>query len=241
MLDPTDLSAKLKTEPAPLSFAKLKKAYGITKKTEPALRAALDSALAAHSIFAWPKNSYWHTDPATHLQNQILMQCAAKARKASEIKAPKKDLAAALKQLVAEKKLLEYPALAGTSKLLVPAASPKAYWTYVESFVTEKLKKAGIVEANPPEGNLQEKIWEILPKLEPEKDVPVSTARVRRALGLTENHKAQFDEAALKLREQRRVYLSQHDHPLGLSPEERDWLIDGKDGRYYVAITRRES
>jgi hypothetical protein len=247
MLDPTDLSAKLKSSPTPLSFAKLKKAYGITKKTEPDLRAAL----ASSGIFPWPKNSYWHTDPATHLQNEILHQCSAQARKKTEIKGPKKDLAAAIHHLLAEKKLIEYPALAGASKILVPAAAPQAYWSYVQSFVAVKLKKAGIEQPNlteakpqqpaPAETNLPEKIWEILPKLEPQKDVPVSTARLRRALGLVETGKAQFDQAALKLREQRRVYLSQHDHPLGLNPEDRDWLIDGKDGRYYVAITRRES
>jgi hypothetical protein len=33
--------------------------------------------------------------------------------------------------------------------------------------------------------------------------------------------------------------LSQHDHPQALSEEDRDLLIDGKDGRYYVAVSRR--
>jgi hypothetical protein len=105
----------------------------------------------------------------------------------------------------------------------------------VRETIAEKLKEAGIEEAG-----LEEKIWEILPTLEPEKDVPVSTSRLRRALGLTQVDKKRFDEAALRLREQRKIYLSQHDHPLGLSAEDRDLLIDGKDGRYYVAIARRE-
>jgi len=98
--------------------------------------------------------------------------------------------------------------------------------------VAAKLKKAGIEEAG-----LEEKIWEILPSLEPELNVPVSTARVRRALRQVDKNR--FDEAALRLRQQRRVYLSQHDHPLALNEEDRDLLIDGKDGRYYVAISRR--
>jgi hypothetical protein len=59
-------------------------------------------------------------------------------------------------------------------------------------------------------------------------------------MGLTEVDKHRFDEAVIKMREQRRIHLTQHDHPLGLSAEERELLIDGKDGRYYVAITRRE-
>jgi hypothetical protein len=239
-LDPAQLRAYLGAEPAPVTFAKLKKAH-VNKKAgilEAHLRAVLDAAVGRGEIFAWPKNRYWHIDPALELQGEILKQCATKACKKAEIKVKgrtPKDAGAAIERLLAERKLLKYPALAGSAGLFVTAGSPQAYWAYVQAFVAEKLKKAGIEEVS-----LEEKIWEILPKLEPEKDVPVSTARVRRALGLTEADKKQFDEAALSLRELRRIYLSQHDHPLGLSAEDRDWLIDGKDGRYYVAITRRE-
>jgi len=240
-LDSAHLLASLRTELAPVTFAKLRKAH-VNKKAgifEADLRAALDSALSSREIFAWPKNRYWCIDPVAQLQAEILSQCAISAHKKTAIKvkgrAPK-EVAAAIERLLVDRRLLKYPALAGSSILFVSAGSPQAYWAYVQAFVAEKLKKAGIEEPN-----LEEKIWDILPKLEPEKDVPVSTARVRRALGVTEMDKNQFDAAALKLRDLRRVYLSQHDHPLALSSEDRDWLIDGKDGRYYVAITRRES
>jgi hypothetical protein len=235
-VDSKDLLAKLQSEPAPVSLAKLKKAY-VSKKagtTEEDLLAAL----TAGGIFTWPKTSYWHIDPTVQLRTQILDLCAQKAMKRTEIKvkghAPKK-LSATIDQLIADRLLLKYPALTGSSVVLVSADSPQAYSTYVWAFVAEKLRRAGIEEPG-----LEEKVWEILPKLESEKDVPVSTARVRRALGLAEQDKKRFDEAVLKLREQRRVYLSQHDHPLGLSTEDRDLLIDGGDGRYYVAITWRE-
>jgi hypothetical protein len=235
-IDSAEILARLQSEAGPLSFAKLKKSLA-GKKTghsEGDLRAALN----AGGIFAWPKNSYWHIDPEEQLRAEVLSLCAKKALKRTEIKVKgrtPKDTGATVERLAAEKKLLKYPALAGAGVLFVAASSPKAYWAYVEEFVATKLRKAGIEEAN-----LEEKLWEILPKLESEKDVPVSIARVRRALGLAEADKQRFDEAALKLREQRRVYLSQHDHPLGLSAEDRAWLIDGKDGRYYVAITRLE-
>jgi hypothetical protein len=241
-LDSAQLLASLRTEPAPVTFAKLKKAH-VNKKAgivEADLRAALDSALSSSDIFAWPKNRYWYIDPAAQLQTGILSQCAITARKKTEIKVKgrtPKEVSASLEQLLADRKLLKYPALAGSSILFVSAGSSReAYWAYVQAFVAQKLKKAGIEEPN-----LEEKIWDILPKLEPQKDVPVSTARVRRALGLTKEDKTQFDAAALRLRDLRRVYLSQHDHPLALSSEDRDWLIDGKDGSYYVAITRLES
>jgi len=236
-IDSSEVLARLQVEPAPLSLAKLKKLFASKKSgnTEADLRAAL----ASDKIFVWPKNSFWHIDPKAKLRADILAQCAVKALKKTEIKGsknqPKNQLSKVVDELIAEKKLLKYPALAGTAFLLVPADSLQAYWAYVEEFVAAKLKKAGIAQTS-----LEENIWEILPKLEPEKDVPVSVARLRRALGLTEKDKERFDEAALKLREQRRVYLSQHDHPQALSPEDLGLLVDGKDGRFYVAITRRE-
>ncbi len=232
-LDSKDVLAKLEAEPAPLAFSKLKKAY-VNKKTG-VTEADLRAALAGEGIHAWPKNTYWHVDPAAQLSGDILAQCRKKALKKTEIKVKgrsPKDVGAAIGQLLHERKLIQYPALAGTSSLLVAAGSPEAYWEYVREVVAAKLKKAGIEEAG-----LEEKIWEVLPSLEPELNVPVSTARVRRALGQVDKNR--FDEAALRLRQQRRVYLSQHDHPLGLNEEERELLIDGKDGRYYVAISRR--
>jgi hypothetical protein len=228
-----DVLVKLQGEPTPLSWPKLKKAF-VNKKLG-VTEADLRDALAAEGIHLWPKNSYWHVDPAAQLNADVLAQCAKKALKKIEIKVKgrsPKDVSSAIDHLVQEKKLLKYPALAGASVLLVAAGSPEAYWEYVHEIVAAKLKKAGIEESG-----LEEKIWEILPTLEPEPSVPVSTARVRRALGNID--KKRFDEAALKLREQRRVYLSQHDHPMGLSEADRDLLIEGKDGRYYVAINRR--
>ena len=237
-IDPSQLAARLQNEPVALSFAKLKKAF-VNKKVgilEADLRTALNAALIARSVYAWPKNSYWHLDPEAQLHTEILNSCAAIAHKRTAIKVKgrtPKDVAAAVDRLLDQKKLLRYPALSGTAVLLVTATVPRAYWAYVEAFVKEKLKKAGIEEAA-----LDEEIWEHLVRLEPDKDVPVSVVRLRKALSHAD--KQRFDEAALKLREQRRVHLSLHDDPHGLSAEDREGLIDGKGGRYYVAITRRQ-
>jgi hypothetical protein len=236
-LDSTQLLASLRTEPAPVTFAKLKKAH-VNKKAgvlEAHLRAALDFELSSGNIFAWPKNRYWHIDPEEQLQTEILTQCAAIARKKTEIKVKgrtPKDVAAAVERLLVARRLLKYPALAGVSVLFVSAGSPQAYWAYVQTFVAEKLKKAGIAEMS-----LEEDIWDRLVKLEPDNDAPVSAVRLRKATSIAD--KQRFDEAVLKLREQRRIHLSQHDDPQSLRTEDREELIDGKDGRYYVAITRR--
>jgi hypothetical protein len=236
-LDPTQLRATLQSEPAPVTFSKLKKPH-VNKKagvSEADVRAALDSELKGGSIFAWPKNRYWHIDPEAQIETEILTLCAASARKKTEIKLKgrtAKDVSAAVDRLLASKKLLKYPALAGSSVLFVSAGSPQAYWAYVQAFVAEKLKKAGIEEAS-----VEEEIWHHLVKLEPENDAPVSAARLRKAAAIAD--KRRFDEAVLKLREQRRIHLSQHDDPQSLSTEDREALIDGKDGSYYVAITRR--
>jgi hypothetical protein len=237
-LNSKEILATLQQEPSPLTFPKLKKIF-VSKKSG-VTEADLRAALAGEGIFAWtkPKNSYWHIDPALWLENQIVAQCGRKAIDKVVLKGPaKKELDGAVAKLLAEGKIIRYPAIEGKKTVLVAAAGAReAYWAYVRDTIEAKLMKAGIAE----EAGLDEKIWDILPKLEPERDVPVSTARVRSALGLGENDKHRFDEAVLRLREQRKVYLSQHDHALAVSKEERDLLIEGKDGRYYVAITRRE-
>ena len=224
--------ARLQAEPAPLSLAKLKKEFA-GKKTG-VTDAALLAALSSEGIFLWPKKSYWHVDPIAQLNSDILALCGKKALKKAEIKVKghsPKEVAAGVDYLLRDGKLLKYPALAGATGLLVATGAPEAYWEYVREVVAAKLRKAGIEETG-----LEEKIWEILPTLESELNVPVSCARLRRALGNAD--KRRFDEAALRLREQRRVYLSQHDHPMGLNDADRDLLIDGKDGRFYVAISR---
>jgi len=237
ILDSTHVLASLRSEPTPVTFAKLKKAH-VSKKTgvlEADLRSALDSAVSSGDIFVWPKNRYWHIDPESQLPSEILNQCATQARKKTEIKVKgrtPKEVAAAIERLLADRKLLKYPALAGSSVLFVAAGSPTAYWAYVQKFVAEKLKKAGIEEAS-----LEQDIWDHLVKLEPDNDAPVSAARLRKSTAVAD--KRRFDEAVLKLRDERRIHLSPHDNPQSLSAQDREELIEGNDGSYYVGITRR--
>lgn len=71
-------------------------------------------------------------------------------------------------------------------------------------------------------------------KLEPGWTAPVSIRELRRAMSGVAA--AEFDCAALELRNQQRVYLSQHDFPQGERPEALQLLVRDGD-RYFVAIT----
>ncbi len=80
-------------------------------------------------------------------------------------------------------------------------------------------------------------ILEAVHSLEPVRGVPVSTLRLRNHLpNLT---KREFDAAALELRKKQQVFLSQHADPYNLAQDDKNLLIDGQDGTYYVAIAIR--
>lgn len=51
--------------------------------------------------------------------------------------------------------------------------------------------------------------------------------------------KERFDAAALALARERKLVLHHHDHPAALSEGERDTLVHGGQGTYYVGIARR--
>ncbi len=80
-------------------------------------------------------------------------------------------------------------------------------------------------------------ILNAMARIEPSHTAPVSLLELRAALPHVT--KQALDQAALALRRERRIFLSQHDFPQGLSPEDRASLIDGQDGAFYVAITLR--
>lgn len=88
-----------------------------------------------------------------------------------------------------------------------------------------------------PDSSVGTAILNAMARIEPSHTAPVSLLELRAALPHVT--KQTLDQAALALRTQRRIFLSQHDFPQGLSPEERASLIDGQDGAFYVAITLR--
>lgn len=240
------------------NLAKLVKA-----KDEP-FRAALESVVGAGQVHRWPdyrrSQHFWHVSPEQAAREAILTAAAAQAYSKSTLSrlAAKKlhgfsikRVESAVSALVAEKQLQTVPPFAGRSKLLVPVGGAReAYFNAARSFVEQKLRLAGFdpasffARASSPPDKLTvapvyaaELILEAVRLLEPVKGVPVSTLRLRNHLpGLT---KRDFDAAALELRRRQQVFLSQHADPYNLSQEDKDLLIDGQDGTYYVAIAIR--
>jgi hypothetical protein len=157
--------------------------------------------------------------------------------------------------LIAGHELQQVPAFT-TGKLLVRSGSSAAYAASARKFIEEKFRKAGFDpnqlwtpvadSASPPAStpasdtaahDTAAQIMEAMRSLEPVAGVPVSAQRLRNQLrGLD---KRDFDAAALELRKRQQVSLSLHHDPHNLPQEERDLLIDGGDGTYYVAIAVR--
>jgi hypothetical protein len=81
-----------------------------------------------------------------------------------------------------------------------------------------------------------ERMLQEMRNIEPGWSVPVSIRELRAAMAGVEP--AEFDRAALALRKEQRVYLSQHDFPQAERPEVRQLLIRDGD-QYFVAITER--
>lgn len=52
--------------------------------------------------------------------------------------------------------------------------------------------------------------------------------------------KRSFDAYVKSLERKGHVVLHFHDHPRGLTTEDRKWLVDGRDGDYYVGLVFEE-
>ncbi len=103
-------------------------------------------------------------------------------------------------------------------------------------------------------GISREQIWEALRVEKPAEDLPqriadylktrpggIGVGQLREELGLSLTDKASFDAAVLWLYRHRRVYLDQHDYPLGLNEEARNQLVSDGAGKYFVVIGLRDA
>jgi hypothetical protein len=253
--------AKLRESKKPITFEGLKKLVK-AKKGEP-FRAEIDSAVGEKQIYRWPdyrgSQYFWHLSPEEKVPEAILGAAASKALSKSELcKAagkklpgfPLKQVEAEVSALVADKRLQQVPAFTSNAKLLVRAGDGQAYFNAARSFIEKKVRSAGFdpgafltgdssPQSKPalPQVDAAARILEAVLSLESQPGVPVSTSRLRKHLGDLPKH--EFDMAALELRRKQEVLLSQHADPYNISQEEKDLLIDGQDGTYYVAIAIR--
>ncbi len=246
--------------PKPLTFIKLKDA---ARLGDAELKSALETATSQGAVFRWPdyrRSQYFWSQSPDHAAQQILLAIAAEealprtkliARACKRVPGfSQKAMQRIVVNLVADKELQQVPAFTA-GKLLVRSGGAAAYVVTARKFIDEKFRKAGFdpnrffepadiagsPPAPPPALDAAAQILETMRSLEPLVGVPVSAQRLRGHL--PKLSKGDFDAAALELRKQQRVFLSPHISPHGLPQQERDLLIDGGDGTYYVAIAIR--
>jgi hypothetical protein len=156
-----------------------------------------------------------------------------------------------IESLVAEGHLQKVGAFT-SGKLLIRPGETAAYSASARAFIEQKFRKAGLDPSSffgslPPRedkpaaltasANAQELLLTAVGSLQPSVGVPVTAQRLRQHLpGLS---KSEFDAAALELRRGQQVFLALHHDPFGLPQPERDHLVDGGDGTYYVSLAIR--
>ncbi len=150
---------------------------------------------------------------------------------------------ASISLLLAEKQLQAVPAFSSNTKLLICPGARDAYWLAGRLFLEKKMRSAGFEPGEFPNAPIPRHndapalLLEAVRTLEPVPGVPVSTLRLRNHFPNMPKH--EFDSAALELRKRQDVFLSQHADPYNISAQDKDLLIDGQDGTYYVAIALR--
>ncbi len=252
--------AAVRTARKPVTFKGLAKL--VKAKDEP-FRAALELAVGTGQAYRWPdyrrSQYYWHVSPEqaareailTAASDQALAKTALSKLAAKKLPGfPVKRVETVVSTLIAEKQLQAVPAFANSSELLVRWGDHEAYFSAARSFLEGKIRAAGF----DPTAFFTGKSWphdkltaaqvdaaglilEAVRSLEPVSGVPVSTLRLRNHLPALS--KREFDAAALELRKRQEVFLSQHADPYNLSEKDKNLLIDGQDGTYYVAIAVR--
>ena len=219
------------------------------------MQQTLTSEEGRHRIFRWPdarrQKRFWSVAPADFVRTQILETASECALPAGELvklarkKAygyPEKLVRSTLQQLIKDKELRKYPSFGRESNPIGRAGQPAAYAEAARRF-KETIDAKVRAEGGGPDVSVAvidtidvgDAILSAMRRLEPSSTAPVSVRELRTSLpAISKSH---FDAAALALRSAQKVFLSQHDYPRSLSPEDRDLLIDGQDGTYYVAIT----
>lgn len=69
----------------------------------------------------------------------------------------------------------------------------------------------------------------------------IGVGQLREELGISPTDKARFDEAVLSLYRQRRVHLTRHDWPQGLSEADKSQLVSDGSGSYFTVIGLRNA
>ncbi len=218
---------------------------------------AVDEAVRSGQAFVWPKQRgavrYWRVDPEALVRKEALDAVAARALTKPELVkavgtrsygAGSKTIQAAVAALVREGALgVAKPV--GATALLYDPRRPQALVDRSIDMVRERLRKLGIDAAASepahtpaPETPLAERILEAVGRLQPAPLVPVTAQALRAALaGVSQT---EFDACVITLADQRKLYLTTHDHGWALPEAERETLVWDGGAKLYVAVTLRD-
>lgn len=255
--DTQRIIALLQPSAKPLTFGQLKKASRLGAVE---IKSALEAAVKQNAIFRWPdyrrSQYFWYQSPDQAARQAVLAIASKEAlpRTALIEKACKvvrgfsqQAMQRIVVDLVASRELQQVSAFT-SGKLLMRSGLTTAYAATARNFIEEKLRKAGFDPAQflvpltsepaQPVFNAGAQILEAIRSLEPVGGAPVSVWRLRNHLAILS--KRDFDSAALELRNTQQVFLSLHHDPHNLPQEERDLLIDGGEGSFYVEIAIRK-
>jgi hypothetical protein len=244
------LTQLLRSAVKPVPLAQLKKA---SRLADNELNATLEAALAQSLIYRWPdyrkSQRFWSKSADESARNELLAIAEAEALSRAALvtracaKVPgfsKKGMDRIAETLLSSKELQRVPAFT-SGTLLIRAGIAAPYRAAARKFVEAKFRKAGLPLApdspSPTPSGAPQMILDLLRSIEPISGVPVTTQRLRQRLPSLS--KEVFDAAALELRRRHEVSFSLHHDPYNLPAADRDLLIDGRDGNFYVAIAIR--
>lgn len=244
----------------PLTYGQLKT---LARLNEGLLRNALEVATAQGAAFRWPdyrRRQYFWSQSAEQAARDAVLDIASRLALSQTMlveharkRVPgfsQKAMQPIVASLVAEGHLRKVGAFT-IGKLLIRPGETAAYAASARAFIEQKFRKAGLDPSTffaslpPQEGkpvprasaNAPELLLAAVRTLQPSEGVPVTAQRLRNQLSIL--GKSEFDAAALELRRNQQVFLALHHDPFSLPQTERDLLIDGGDGTYYVSIAIR--
>ena len=245
MMEVQTIVRYLEGEPAPVSRAKLSKDLRLTAKQADA---HLSEAVRSGAAFQWPRLRgavrYWHRDPAVLVREEILNVAAGSALTRRElvraISPRAHDCGTKIVQSTVRALLEEGWLRSG--KTIGPALCyrtdrPRPLVEASFAALSERLRRLGIEDAEMATADVSpaEALFDQIVLLQPAPGIPVTVRSLRAAMpGMS---KAEFDAAVLSLADQRRIYLTTHDHGWALPEAERHELVWNGGRKLYVAVT----
>jgi hypothetical protein len=244
-----NLRRVLEKAEAPLSSAKLSKL--LQQKSGKVFKPVLDAEAKAGRIYKWAADLYWDKNPTEMARERLLTIAASEMLPGPKLNAlaaaesPKIGLSLvrnARTELLKENLLREV----GKAKLNVNAQHPQQYLELeigrlLSEFGIERAKESirallGATEAKAEIPEVAEKIFKAMNRIAFAPGTSVTFYRLRQQPELAHIPKLVFDQAALRLQQERKVFLAGHGHALSLPKPEQDELVTDGLGAYYVSI-----